>query len=765
VTVESSTTDLTRRRSPCAAGHSAHGNRGLDDYARFEVISDPDAPTVDQRPTVPTQVPHEFGDRYAVVKQLGNGAMGVVYEVVDRELEEHVALKVLYGEELPPDAVARLKAEVRLARRVTHRNVVRIYDVGTHGRASYFTMELVTGGTLRDRLIAGQAPHDEALRIALQIALGLEAAHAAQVMHRDLKPSNVLLTPEGRAVVSDFGLARVLGGLVTDEVSGTPGYMAPEQQRGEDLDPRADVYAFGAILRELTASPALLGVASQCTRDAPGERPTSAELVRALQALEGVVPAPAARPAEISQVQRTLAIMPPHAGNLDAELAHAFAGEMVDALVRSRGLRVLGPSVTQAMVGLNDPRRIGAALGATSLVETELALKNGRLRVGARLIDANDGRQLFSERFEDELGAGLQLLETLSTRVAESLRIGIDAVANRGAAPSEVVELYLRGRAQLERERIFGPDGAIELLEAALSKAPDFGPALAAAAMAHARGWFAGTVPTGALERARSAVDRCAERAPALPETLLARGQLHRGLGEHAQAVSCLVRALSAAPSLALAHQWLSEIELESGRTEDGLRRARHAIELDPHLALAHANLFVRLSFLTDPGPAEQLLKDAEARRLLDTGPLFGTRLRVAIWRKDLAQAERLVTGLRPSGAIHAAFSELLRFVRGETDELPRAPKDAPPTRAALTVQLGIEAAAVTGRWALVWPALDELAELPFIDVDWMTRCPVLAPVHGDARYQAVLRQVSARASSLWTSEGEITKVSGRPGG
>jgi serine/threonine-protein kinase len=729
---------------------------------RIEVSSDHDAPTVDQRPTGPTQVPHEFGERYAVVRQLGTGAMGVVYEVVDRELEENVALKVLHGEELPPDAVARLKAEVRLARRVTHRNVVRIYDVGQHARASYFTMELVKGGTLRDRLNAGQAAHAEALRIALQIALGLEAAHAAQVMHRDLKPSNVLLTPEGRAVLSDFGLARALGGLVADEVSGTPGYMAPEQQRGEDADPRADVYAFGAIMRELTASPELLAVASECCHDAPSERPTAAELVRALQAIEGVVPAPAVPPAELSQVHRTLAIMPPHHAGLDAELAQAFAGEMVDALVRSRGLRVLGPSVTQAMVGLSDPRRIGAALGATALVETELVLKKGRLRVGARLIDTSDGRQLFSERFEDELGAGLQLLETLSTRVAESLRIGIDAVANRGAASSEVVELYLRGRAQLERERIFGPDGAIELLEAALSRAPDFGPALAAAAMAHARGWFAGTVPTGALERARSAVERCAERAPTLPETLLARGQLHRGLGEHGKAISCLVRALSAAPSLALAHQWLSELELESGRIDDGVKRARHAIELDPHLALVHANLFVRLSFLSDPGPAQQLLEDAEARGLVDTPPLVGTRLRVAIWRKELPQAERLASGLPAAGAIHGAFRELLRFARGETAEPPRAPKDAPVTRAALTLQLGIEAAAVSGRWALVWPALEELAELPFIDVDWMTRCPVLAPVRDDARYQALLRQVTTRVSMLWTNEGDITKVSPR---
>ena len=454
--------------------------------------------------------PRDFGERFTVVRQLGLGAMGVVYEVIDRELEEHVALKVIYGDDLPADAVARLKSEVRLARRITHRNVVRIYDVGQTGPSHFFTMELVGGGTLKHRLTAGPLPHDEAKDIALQIANGLEAAHAAQVMHRDLKPSNVLLSPDGRAVLSDFGLARVLGAMLPDEVSGTPEYMAPEQRLGQDVDPRVDIYAFGAIVHELTDSPRLRAIAAECCRPAPAERPTAAALVRALQSLEGPLqPPPPERSSELPHVAQTLAVLPPRRmGELSADLAHSFGAEMVDALVRSRGLRVLGPSLTQAFEADRDPRRISAALGASSVVDTTLRLEKGQLRVGARLLDGATGRQLFSEHFEDELGCGLQLLETLSTRVAESLRIGIDAVANRGSAAPEVLELYLLGRAALERERVFGPDGATELLEAALVKAPDFGPALAAAAMAHIRAWFIGSGAPGALERARSAVER-----------------------------------------------------------------------------------------------------------------------------------------------------------------------------------------------------------------------------------------------------------------
>jgi serine/threonine-protein kinase len=719
------------------------------------------------RPTVRSAPPSDFGERFSIVRKLGEGGMGLVYEVIDHELEEHVALKALFGPELPGDAVARLKAEVRLARRVTHRNVVRIYDVGQHAASHFFTMELVPGGTLKHRLAAGPLPHGEALDIATQIARGLEAAHAAGVMHRDLKPSNVLLAPDGRAVVSDFGLARVPGALVAGEVSGTPEYMAPEQHRGQDSDPRVDVYAFGAIMHELTTSPPLLTLAGECRRFAPGDRPTSAELVRALEALSSsarATPSPALRPGEISALSQTLAVMPPRRlGDFDADLAHAFVSEMVDALARIRGLRVLGPSMTQAFESLTDPRRIADALGATALVETVLQLKDGRLRVGARLVGAADGRQLFSERFEDELGYGLQLLETLSTRVAESLRIGIDAVANHGSAPADALELYLRGRDLLDRERIFGADGAIETLEASLARAPDFAPALAAAAMAHIRAWFAGTATAGAMERARGAVERSDRGVPVLPEALLARGQLHRADGEPAAAVACFLRALSAAPSLALAHEWLSEIEMESGRIDDGIRRARYAIELDPRMALAHANLVARLSFLPDPEPMQALLRQAQARGIADAAPLIGTQLRVALRSRDFERAEALSHSKSLAGQLHQAFQHQLRIAQGEAGELLRAPPQAPLLRATLMLQLGIEASAVAERWDLAFGALDELAEMPFVDADWLARCPVFAPVRGERRYLAALEKVSARAAAIWASEGPVTKAARSP--
>jgi serine/threonine-protein kinase len=199
-----------------------------------------------------------FAGRYLVERPLGRGGMGAVWAAVDRELGEQVALKVLDAQVARgTQAVERFRREVRLARRVTHRNVARIYDIGEHGGTFYLTMELVRGRSLAELVSsAGRMSPARAIEIARQIADGLSAAHTAGVVHRDLKPGNVLVEDGGRAVITDFGIAF---GLVDDirvtadasALVGTPAYMAPEQVRGGKVDERTDVYALGLVLYEM----------------------------------------------------------------------------------------------------------------------------------------------------------------------------------------------------------------------------------------------------------------------------------------------------------------------------------------------------------------------------------------------------------------------------------------------------------------------------------------------------------------------------------
>ncbi len=210
--------------------------------------------------------PPVIAGRYELLGMLGAGAMGTVYRARDRELDEVVALKILKKEIASTEMIERFRREVKLARRVTHKNVARTYDIGEHEGDRYLTMELIEGEMLGAMLARRKRlPIPEVIEIALDICAGLGAAHAANVLHRDLKPENVIVAKEPAksterrgAVITDFGIARAaaesreqlsqtMGGIV-----GTPAYMAPEQVEGStDLDARADLYAFGTMLYEL----------------------------------------------------------------------------------------------------------------------------------------------------------------------------------------------------------------------------------------------------------------------------------------------------------------------------------------------------------------------------------------------------------------------------------------------------------------------------------------------------------------------------------
>ncbi|NVB79384.1 MAG: serine/threonine protein kinase, partial [Kofleriaceae bacterium] len=193
-----------------------------------------------------------LGDRYDILELLGVGGMGAVYRARDRELDEIVALKVIRRELAQVPAMAeRFRHEVKLARRVTHGNVARTFELGVVDGVMFCTMEMIEGESLAKRLLArGKLPVTEAVAIACAMCDALSAAHGANVIHRDIKPDNVLLAVDGRVVIADFGVAAV-GVGTAGELSGTPAYMAPEQARGEPPTPAADVYAVGVVLAEM----------------------------------------------------------------------------------------------------------------------------------------------------------------------------------------------------------------------------------------------------------------------------------------------------------------------------------------------------------------------------------------------------------------------------------------------------------------------------------------------------------------------------------
>jgi tetratricopeptide (TPR) repeat protein len=263
--------------------------------------------------------------RFELVRELGRGGFGVVFEARDVELGRPVAFKAVR-----PSARGRdpdtLQREARAVAALQHPAIVTLHDAGRSELGDYLIFELLRGETLADRVARGPLPPREAARVALAVARALVHAHAAGVLHRDLKPSNVFLTADGGVKVLDFGLAHVFG-VATPAQSGTPGYMAPEQLRGEREDARTDVYALGVILGEMlgarpprAAAPLAL-LAGRCRAVDRAARPEgAAEVARELEAararLEVAAGAPPAPPASPRAVEA---------------LRHLFLGEQCQA--------------------------------------------------------------------------------------------------------------------------------------------------------------------------------------------------------------------------------------------------------------------------------------------------------------------------------------------------------------------------------------------------------------------------------------------------
>ncbi len=277
---------------------------GADDGLTFE--SSPVDSFLRELAAAPAASPPAFvaGDRlgrFEIVRMLGKGGFGTVYEARDTELARHVAVKVLHrrggvpGDDGAPSWEELFRQEAAAGARMSHRGLVTVFDFGVRDGRAYLVMELLRGKSLRQRISEGPLPEAEAVDAMIQVLGALAHAHARGVIHRDLKPSNIFLREDGRACVLDFGLARFAGSSSSEPLAsaGTPRYMAPAQREGAAQDERTDVFAAGQVLAALLAEPrpdALAPIVQRATRADPELRYQRVEallsdLVRAQRSL------------------------------------------------------------------------------------------------------------------------------------------------------------------------------------------------------------------------------------------------------------------------------------------------------------------------------------------------------------------------------------------------------------------------------------------------------------------------------------------------
>jgi serine/threonine protein kinase len=306
--------------------------------------------------------------RYRLESKLGSGGMSTVYLAMDEVLDRPVAIKLLHREiSEEADQLERFRREARAAARLSHPNLVGVIDAGEDDGRPYIVFEYIEGRTLKRRIQEeGRLPVDEAVAYAIEIGRGLTAAHARKLVHRDVKPQNVLIDPDGRAKVTDFGIARSLeskGLTATGRVLGTTDYVSPEQAMGEDVDERSDVYSLGVVLYEMLTgdvpfeAETQVGVAmkhvNQPMPDVQTKRPEVSAAVAAVVD-RATTKDPRDRYGTVAEMVRdleqTLEVEAARRGGTSGEATSVLDSVPSDRRRLARGRRISGPGIAVAIV-------------------------------------------------------------------------------------------------------------------------------------------------------------------------------------------------------------------------------------------------------------------------------------------------------------------------------------------------------------------------------------------------------------------------------
>jgi len=723
--------------------------------------------------------------RYRLLELLGAGGMGAVYRVLDTEIDEEVALKVLSA--VNQSSLARFRREVKLARRVTHPNVARTFDLGSHGEVRFLTMELIQGESVAQRFQTAKVPLGEALRIAAEVARGLAAAHAAGVVHRDLKPENVMLSSE-RVAITDFGIARASetrnvdatftkGGLV-----GTPAYMAPEQVEGGAVDGRTDVFALGVMLFEmlsgqlpfggdtpiaialsrLTASPpdlrALGGAPEGVARLVESalarqreQRPDAVGLLEGIEVARGrAVPAHGFTPNTVDLVPvagttRTVAVRPFESDAAGAELARDLASAVADGASGVARITVVPPAL--------------GASGGEVAIEGSVRVSGDRARVRVRILDLARTSQTWAASLDGALADPFDLEDRVVAAVLAAIRTHVARSADAGPDDPELREPFARARAAYDRFALPHVQEAIGLCETILAKAPGEPHTMGLLAAALIRAWAQrGAMDSAMAARGEELALRAIAADPSLPEPYHVVAALRFFTGEMRTGLRAEEEALRRMPLHAGAHSQIGRLLCASGRFEEGLRRLELSSRVDPLDVTTSMERARTLALLGQRDVAAGILADVSVR----AGPIATLVLetRLAVWFGDAALAANCAERIR-ANRTGAAWEQALPLMESIVAARPAPEAErifggitsqfVAPRHRAMMFAIAAEYFARMGLEPQALGALEEAARLPTVDLLWMDRCEAMRGLREDPRFTAARALVAARVADLWS--------------
>ncbi|MFB0565876.1 MAG: protein kinase [Candidatus Aminicenantaceae bacterium] len=579
-----------------------------------------------------------FARRYEVIEEVGRGGMGSVYRVVDKKINEEVALKLLKPEiASDQETLDRFRNELKLARKISHKNICRMYHISEEEGTYYITMEYIAGESLKSMIrMTGQLSVATAMNIMKQVCEGLAEAHGLGVVHRDLKPQNIMIDREGNARIMDFGIARSMktkGITGAGVMIGTPEYMSPEQVEGKEVDNRSDIYSLGVILYEMVTgqvpfegdTPFIIGVKHK------SEKPKNPKEINAqipddlsrviLNCLEkdkekryqetnellselskiGKGKPEKERIGEM-KLEKSIAVLPftDLSPKKDQEyFCDGMAEELINSLSKISDLRIVARTSAFSFREKDlDVREIGRRLNVETILEGSVRKAGNRLRISTQLINVADGYHIWSEKYDRDMEDIFAIQDEISLAIVDKLKVkllGREKVklVKRYTDNLEAYNLYLKGRYFWNKRYEIGVKKGLEYFQQAIKK--DNGYTLAYSGLADCYcilSWYGDFPQKEAYQKAREAALKALEIDDMLAEahTSLAFIKLLADW-DWASADREFKRAIELNPNYTTAHHWYSFYLFFRARFDEAIEEMKEALELDPFSLIINCDL------------------------------------------------------------------------------------------------------------------------------------------------------------------------------